>query len=51
MPSFAVDGRLRLTGAVGVAWGYHDRAELEAAGADRIVERCEGLADYVLSLL
>ncbi|MDF2764738.1 MAG: haloacid dehalogenase [Rhodospirillales bacterium] len=37
--------------AVGVAWGYHDRRELEAAGADRIVERCEELADCVLSLL
>jgi phosphoglycolate phosphatase len=37
--------------AIGVAWGYHDRRELEAAGADRIVERCEELADCVLGLL
>ena len=37
--------------AVGVAWGYHDRRELEAAGAHRIVGRCEELADCVLSLL
>jgi phosphoglycolate phosphatase len=37
--------------AVGVAWGYHGRCELEAAGADCIVERCEELADCVLSLL
>jgi phosphoglycolate phosphatase len=37
--------------AIGVAWGYHDRCELEAAGADLIVERCEELADCVLGLL
>jgi phosphoglycolate phosphatase len=43
--------RAMAEGAVGVAWGYHDRRELEAAGADRIVERCEELADCILSLL
>ena len=37
--------------AVGVAWGYHTRDELEAAGADRIVLGCAELADCVLSLL
>ncbi len=39
------------TRAVGVAWGYHSSNELEAAGADRIVERCEDLAECVLGLL
>jgi phosphoglycolate phosphatase len=37
--------------AVGVAWGYHAGPDLKAAGASRIVERCEELPDCVLSLL
>ncbi|MDQ2102477.1 HAD-IA family hydrolase [Azospirillum isscasi] len=37
--------------AVGVSWGYHAVAELEAAGADRIVHRGREVADAVLALL
>lgn len=33
--------------SVGVLWGYGDRAELEAAGADWIVERPEEIANLV----
>ncbi len=34
-------------GAVGVAWGYHPVAELERAGAMRVLERFEQLLDVV----
>lgn len=37
--------------SVGVSWGYHAVAELEAAGADRIVHRGPAVADAVLALL
>ena len=37
--------------AVGVAWGYHAGPDLEAAGAERVVERCEELPGCVLGLL
>ena len=36
---------------VGVLWGYGSRDELEAAGADRIVERTADLARIVVSML
>jgi hypothetical protein len=36
--------------AIGVTWGYGTRAELEAAGADRVVERLEELPAAVRSL-
>ncbi len=36
---------------VGVLWGYGSRDELEAAGADRLVERTADLARIVLSML
>jgi phosphoglycolate phosphatase len=37
--------------AIGVLWGYGSRDELEAAGADRLVERTADLARVVLSML
>ncbi|WP_188261336.1 HAD-IA family hydrolase [Azospirillum tabaci] len=37
--------------SVGVSWGYHAVAELEAAGADRIVHRGREVAGAVLDLL
>lgn len=37
--------------SLGVLWGYGDRAELEAAGADWIVEETGGLADMVGDVL
>lgn len=37
--------------AVGVGWGYHPADELTAAGAHRMAEDCEALAEAVLSLL
>ncbi|MGF1641724.1 MAG: HAD-IA family hydrolase [Rhodospirillales bacterium] len=39
------------TFAVGVAWGYHDAAELRAAGADLVVEAFAELPDAVDRLL
>lgn len=36
---------------LGVLWGYGSRDELEAAGADQLVERTAGLAHMVLSML
>jgi phosphoglycolate phosphatase len=36
---------------IGVAWGYHPRARLEAAGADRILEGFEGLDAALAELL
>jgi phosphoglycolate phosphatase len=36
--------------AIGVTWGYGSRAELEAAGADRVVDTREGLLAAVLAL-
>jgi phosphoglycolate phosphatase len=36
---------------LGVLWGYGSRDELEAAGADRLVERTADLAPMVLSVL
>ncbi|MDR3517327.1 MAG: HAD-IA family hydrolase [Azospirillaceae bacterium] len=38
-------------GAVGVAWGYHDVAELTAAGADHIVDDFAAVPATVLGLL
>ena len=32
-------GRAAGLATVGVAWGYHPRQRLEAAGADRVIER------------
>lgn len=37
--------------SVGVSWGYHPVADLEAAGADRIVHRGRDVATAVLDLL
>lgn len=37
--------------SVGVSWGYHAVAELEGAGADRIVHRGREVAGAVLALL
>jgi phosphoglycolate phosphatase len=37
--------------AIGVAWGYHSVAELQAAGADLIIERFEDLPDALEDLL
>jgi phosphoglycolate phosphatase len=37
--------------AIGVAWGYHSVVELEAAGADMIVERFEALEGTITKLL
>ncbi len=37
--------------SVGVSWGYHAVAELEAAGASRIVHRGAAVAEAVLALL
>ena len=36
---------------VGVLWGYGSRDELEAAGADQVVERTADLARMVVSML
>jgi phosphoglycolate phosphatase len=36
---------------LGVLWGYGSRAELEAAGADQLVEQPDDLARVVLSML
>lgn len=36
---------------LGVLWGYGSRDELEAAGADRLVERTADLAGVVLSMV
>jgi phosphoglycolate phosphatase len=36
---------------LGVLWGYGNRDELEAAGADQLVETPAGLADAVVSML
>jgi phosphoglycolate phosphatase len=36
---------------LGVLWGYGSRDELEAAGADQLVERTADLARMVLSML
>jgi phosphoglycolate phosphatase len=36
--------------AIGVTWGYGSRSELEAAGADRVVDTCEQLVAAVGSL-
>ncbi|MDB5698449.1 MAG: family hydrolase, partial [Alphaproteobacteria bacterium] len=33
--------------AVGVAWGYHDRAELLAAGADYIAEHPSDILSFI----
>lgn len=38
-------------GAIGVAWGYHDAAELVAAGAERIVGRFADVPGAVLACL
>ena len=36
--------------AIGVAWGYHEAAELEAAGADYIANTPADIADFVKAL-
>jgi phosphoglycolate phosphatase len=36
---------------LGVLWGYGSRDELEAAGADQLVELTADLAQVVLSML
>lgn len=38
-------------GAIGVAWGYHPVAALNAAGAERIVDDAEVLTDLLLARL
>jgi phosphoglycolate phosphatase len=43
-----VMGRAAGFATVAVAWGYHPRARLEAAGADVVIDRFDGL-DAVLS--
>jgi len=40
-------GRAHGLGTIGVTWGFGTRAELEAAGADRIVETPEALLEAV----
>ncbi|PLK26488.1 HAD hydrolase-like protein [Novosphingobium sp. TH158] len=35
--------------AIGVDWGYHDRAELVAAGAEWVAETPDQLGEYLLS--
>jgi phosphoglycolate phosphatase len=37
-------------GAIGVAWGYHERTELEAAGADIVIDRFDDLDAAVFRL-
>ena len=37
-------------GAIGVAWGYHDRADLIEAGADVVLDRFDQLDDAVAKL-
>ena len=49
---FDVDGAHAFgLSAVGVLYGYGDRAEMEAAGADYVVEDVKGLHDLLISLL
>jgi phosphoglycolate phosphatase len=40
-------GRAAGTRTVGVNWGYHDVAELRAAGADYIAESIDDLKAYL----
>jgi len=37
--------------SLGVLWGYGNRDELEAAGADQLVEQTADFARVVLSML
>jgi len=37
--------------AIGVAWGYHEAGELEAAGARRVVHSCEEMCSALLDVL
>jgi phosphoglycolate phosphatase len=37
--------------AIGVAWGYHEIAELKAEGADIVIERFDHLDDALDQLL
>lgn len=39
------------TGALGVAWGYHEPAELRAAGAARVIDDCAALLPAIRQLL
>ncbi len=49
---FDIDmGRRAGVGTIGVGWGYHDEAELRAAGADRIVHSGDDLLQAILALL
>jgi phosphoglycolate phosphatase-like HAD superfamily hydrolase len=36
--------------AIGVSWGYHSAAELEAAGADYIADTPADIAGFVKAL-
>ena len=36
-------GRAAGLATIGVAWGYHPRARLEAAGADRVIDGFDAL--------
>lgn len=47
-----IDGaRANGVGSVGVLWGYGSRAELRAAGADRLCEAPPGLGDCLAAVL
>ena len=35
--------------AIGVAWGYHEAAELVAAGAEWVAQTPDQLGEYLLS--
>ncbi len=43
-------GRAAGFATVGVAWGYHPRARLEAAGADVVIEAFDGLDEALAAL-
>jgi phosphoglycolate phosphatase len=43
-------GRAAGFATVGVAWGYHPRARLEAAGADMVIDRFEALDAAIAAL-
>jgi phosphoglycolate phosphatase len=44
-------GKAAGVGAIGVAWGYHERAELAEAGADRVITRFEELEPAIGELV
>ena len=45
-----VNGRAAGMATIGVAWGYHPRARLAAAGADALIESFDALDDALASL-